>query len=119
MAVKPTPQSAPQKATPKTAPSSPSSPSSPSPTEPPPPAPSPKPQAATAVAPAPIPPPVKIPLEASIKKTVSDRRNVLVINLRKENEDEVKREEEVRLGKERIALLETEMAEIDAFLARN
>lgn len=89
----------------------------------PPPTPAPvKPHVAAATAPAPIvapPPPVKVPLEASIKKTVSDRRNVLVINLRKENEDEVKREEEVRLGKERIALLEAEMAEIDAFLARS
>lgn len=82
--------------------------------------PKPSPPARVAAAIAPIPaPPVKILLEASIKKTVKDRRDVLAINLRKENEDEVKREEEVRLGKERIALLEAEMTEIDAFLARS
>lgn len=77
------------------------------------------PPVADAKALAPLPEPVKIPLEPSIKKTVEDRRNTLVINLRSETELEVAREEEVRKGKERIEVLNAEIAEIDAFLARS
>lgn len=72
-------------------------------------------KAAAAIAPA----TTKVPLESSIKKTVEDRKNVLVADLRKESELEVQREDEVRKGKERIETLTTEIAEIDAFLARS
>lgn len=88
---------------------------------PPPPTQSARPQIVAAVASAPIivPPPAKIPLEETVRKAVEARKGTLVNALDTEHKAQVIREEEVRKGREKIDALTAEIADMDAFLARN
>lgn len=58
------------------------------------------------------------PLERTVRKALEDRSVLLGGTLQAEAIQQTKREDDARIGRERIAAMQTEIAEIEAFLAR-
>lgn len=66
-----------------------------------------------------MPPVTPVALEPAVRKIVEARKITLVSSLEAEETSQLEREKVAKEGREKIVTMRAELAEIDAFLARN